>query len=161
MVAKNEDNTQFARIADALGNSPIGPLPIGDGVAPLADDNGRLIVRDSGLAPVQASMIVGVATAPPLVNFQMTVGPTRVFQIWASHNNVATQWLQMFDSAAPPAALAVPLYATLPIPQAGVGSLVVPTGLLMLAGFNIGFSSTPDTWTAGGPGLITAIARQP
>lgn len=48
MVAKSQDTTQFARVANPDGTSPIGAAPIGDGLAPLCDDQGRLIVSGGG-----------------------------------------------------------------------------------------------------------------
>jgi len=48
MVAKSQDTTQFARVANPDGTSPIGAAPVGDGLAPLCDEQGRLIVSSGG-----------------------------------------------------------------------------------------------------------------
>jgi hypothetical protein len=48
MTLKNNDNTQFARVANADGSSPIGAAAVGDGLAPLCDDQGHLIVSSGG-----------------------------------------------------------------------------------------------------------------
>jgi hypothetical protein len=48
MVAKSQDTTQFARVANPDGTSPIGVAPVGDGLAPLCDEHGRLIVSSGG-----------------------------------------------------------------------------------------------------------------
>lgn len=49
MVLKSDDNTQFARVANADGSSPLGAAVVGDGLAPLCDDQGHLIVSSGGL----------------------------------------------------------------------------------------------------------------
>ena len=48
MVAKNNDNTQFARVGNPDGSSPLGAAAINDALAPLCDDNGRLICTNAG-----------------------------------------------------------------------------------------------------------------
>jgi len=48
MVAKSNDNTQFARVSNPDGSSPLGAAAVGDGLAPLCDDQGHLIVSSGG-----------------------------------------------------------------------------------------------------------------
>lgn len=48
MTLKNNDNTQFARVANADGSSPLGAAAAGDALAPLCDDQGHLIVSTGG-----------------------------------------------------------------------------------------------------------------
>jgi hypothetical protein len=48
MTLKSDDNTQFARVANADGSSPLGAAAPGDGLAPLCDAQGHLIVSSGG-----------------------------------------------------------------------------------------------------------------
>lgn len=48
MPVKLNDNTQFARVANADGSSPLGAAAINDGLAPLCNDQGHLIVTNGG-----------------------------------------------------------------------------------------------------------------
>lgn len=47
MTLKNNDNTQFARVANADGSSPIAAAAANDALAPLVDDQGHLIVSNT------------------------------------------------------------------------------------------------------------------
>lgn len=49
MTAKNNDNTQFARVGNADGSSPLGAAAPNDALAPLCNDQGHLIVSSGGL----------------------------------------------------------------------------------------------------------------
>jgi len=50
MPVKLDDNTQFARVANADGSSPLGAAAVNNGLAPLCNDQGHLIVTNGGIA---------------------------------------------------------------------------------------------------------------
>lgn len=160
MVAKLDDNTQFGRVADAAGNSPIGAAPADDGLAPLLDSHGRLLVvpYTGGPAP---STPISRADSGALTTFLLVkASPGTLYQAWGSQVSGVALWLQIYDLAvAPPAG--APYAAPIPVLNNGVWSLVFPQGLAFTTGILLALSTTMPNYTAPGPvcGWFTGLYR--
>lgn len=150
MTIKLADNTQFGRVSTAAGNSPIAIAPPNDGLAPLLDDNGRLIT-----VPFVGGMIV--STAPTFVDSQVVVlwqlisaVACNLTQAWGAQASGGLLWLQLFNLAAgPPGGAVVPRAAPIPVPNNGMWSLVFGDGGLSFStGLVIAYSTTQSTYTA-------------
>jgi hypothetical protein len=150
MPIKNNDNTQIGRVSTAAGNSPIAVAPPNDGLAPLLDNNGRLIT-----VPFVGGSII--SAAPTFVDSQAVVlwrlisaASCKLFQGWGAQNSGGLLWLQLFNLAAgPPGGAVVPRAAPIPVPNQGVWSLTFADGGLSFStGLVIAYSTTQSTYTA-------------
>lgn len=159
MVAKNDDTTQFARVSNADGTSPLGAVPIDDGLAPLCDDHGRLIIT-----PFVGG---GLINDPPtrvdsagVVAWQLiSAAPCKLYQAWGSQVSGVLLWVHLFNIVAGPPAGA-PAVAPIVCNDQGIWSLNVPDGLDFSTGLVIGYSTahTPYALPAVG-GWITGLIR--
>lgn len=159
MVAKNNDNTQFSRVSNADGTSPLGAAPINDALAPLVDSHGRLIVT-----PFVGG---GLISAPPtrvdsaaVVQWQLiSAAACKLFQAWGSQVSGALLWVQLFNIAAGPPAGA-PYVAPIPCNNQGMWSVNFPDGLNFPTGLVIGYSTAHPAYALPAVGgWITGLIR--
>jgi hypothetical protein len=272
MTLKNNDNTQFSRVANADGSSPLGAAAPGDALAPLCDDQGHLIVSSGGavinfaldrtanadgtspagaqvagtlqpalcdahgraIPSVLTSTAAGAKTGgaaaantllPPLVDLHgrtipvgkignangtnpggagaintleiplidnqsrlivvpyqggtLLSGPptlvdsaavalfldvsavaAKVYQAWGAQDSGGLLWVQVFDLAAGPPGVAVPVIAPIPVDSPGYWSFSFPEGIAFSTGIVIAYSTTQTTYTAPVTGgWISALIR--
>lgn len=159
MVAKNNDNTQFSRVSNANGTSPLGASPINDALAPLVDSHGRLIITPY----VGGGLVSGALTrvdSAAIVQWQLvSAAACKLFQAFGSQVTGALLWVHFFNIAAGPPAGA-PFVAPIPCNDQGVWSVNFPDGLDFSTGLVIGYSTAhqPYALPAVG-GWITGLIR--
>lgn len=157
--AKTDDFTQFARVSDANGDSPIGAASPDDGSAPLCDAEGRLIaVLYNGSIISSAASLADSGAAGIGLQVKATAG--KLYQAWGCQTTAAQLWALLFDIAAGPPAGA-PAFAAVPVPSNGAFSMVFGEGLDFSTGIHIAFSTGPFVYVAPGVGAgwISALYR--
>jgi hypothetical protein len=149
MTVKLLDNTQFGRVSTVAGASPIAVAPPNDGLAPLLDGSGRLIV-----VPFIGGSLLTVPTfidSQAVVLWQLiSAVACNLTQAWGAQASGGLLWLQLFNLAAgPPGGAVVPRAAPIPVPNNGMWSLVFGDGgLSFTTGLVIAYSTTQATYTA-------------
>lgn len=160
MTLKNNDNTQFARVANVDGSSPLPAAAPGDALAPLCDDQGHLVV-----APyVGGSVLSG---APTLVDsaavslwYAVSAAAAKLYQAWGAQDSGGLLWVQAFNLAAGPPGVAVPVISPIPVDSPGFWSFSFPEGISFSTGIVIAYSTTQSTYTAPVTGgWISALIR--
>lgn len=157
--SKTEDTTQFARVSDANGDSPLGAASPDDGLAPLCDAQGRLIsVIYNGSIISQAASLADSGAAGIGLAVKATAG--KLYQAWGCQTTAALLWALLYDIAAGPPAGA-PAFAAVPCPSNGAFSMFFPEGLDFSTGIYIAFSTQPFAYVAPGVGAgwISALYR--
>jgi len=139
MANKSGANTQFGRVSDASGNSPLGALPADNGLAPLCDPHGRLITVPYSVSSLGTPNYNDSAGVVPWL--LVVAGAAKLLQAWGSQASGGLLWLHLFDLAAgAPAGL--PLCAPLPVPNNGMWSHSFPHGLSFNNGVLIAYSTS-------------------
>lgn len=161
MTIKSNDNTQFGRVANADGSSPIAAAAANDGLAPLLDSNGRLIT-----VPYAGGSVL--SDNPTLRDSQavtpwhlINAGAAVLKQAWGAQNSGGLLWVQVFNLVAgPPGGAVVPTIAPIPVDSPGYWSLAFPEGISFSTGIVIAYSTTQTTYTAPTiGGWISALIR--
>lgn len=159
MPTKNDDNTQFARIANSSGNNPLGGGGSNDGTCLLTDEHGRLLV-----VPTTG----GVAEVEPPIKYDSAANVTwglvyndavALYQAFGSQNSGIDLWVHFRDIAAGPLA-GVSDIAPIPCPDGSAWSVSFPQGWTTGNGLVIGYSINQSSVvlpTNGG--WITALYR--
>lgn len=160
MATKTLDNTQFGRVSNAAGDSPIGAGAANDGLAPLLDSHGRLITvpySGGGIASTPPTLVDSAA----VVTWQLISATAKILkQAWGSQNSGGLLWVQMFNLAAGPPGAATPVIAPIPVDSPGAWSLSFPEGLSFTTGIVIGYSTTHTTYTLPTiGGWVSALIR--
>lgn len=157
---KTEDTTQFARVADANGDSALGAAPADSGLAALCDFHGRLIVvpyvGGALVNTAQSSADSGAAGIGLLVK----ASAGKLYQAWGVQTSGAQLYALLYNIAAGPPAGA-PIAAAIAVPNNGNFSMSFGEGLDFSTGIFIALSTTPYTYTApaAGIGWISALYR--
>lgn len=157
---KLDDFTQLARVSDASGNSALGAAATDDGLSPLCDPHGRLIVvgYTGGTLPTAAQSVgdSGAAGIGLLVKASAGI----LYQAWGCQTSGAQLWALLYNIAAGPPAGA-PAYAAVPVPNNGGFSMSFAEGLNFSTGIFIALSTTPFVYAApgAGAGWISALYR--
>lgn len=158
MVAKNQDNTQLARVSDVNGDSPIAAAPADDGLAPLCDSDGHLIVQQyTGSELVTGPQLLADGGGQ-IVTLVAKAAAGTLYQAFGAQSVAARLWLMVFDDAtAPPAG--APYISALPVNQFGVYSMTFE-GLEFSNGILLSYSTNQFVYAAApAGGGITAIYR--
>lgn len=159
MTVKTPANTQFGRVSNADGSSPLGAVAADDGLAPLVDSHGRVIVT-----PLVGGEIL--TSGPTLVDSAgvtgwklMSAAACKLYQAWGSQISGVTLWVQLFNIAAGPPAGA-PYVAPVVCNDQGIWSLNFPEGLSFSTGLVIAYSTahTPYAAPAVG-GWVSGLIR--
>lgn len=157
---KTLDFTQFARVSNADGSTPLAPAASpDDGLAPLCDDQGRLIsVIYNGSIISAAASLADIGAAG--IGLQVKVTAGKLYQAWGNQTTAAQLWALLYDIAAGPPAGA-PMVAGVPIPSNGAFSMSFPEGLDFATGIFIALSTGPNAYAApgAGAGWISALYR--
>jgi len=150
LLFKNDENTQFGRTSDALGNRSF-VLPQNNGSEPLVDDNGRIIVRLADATGFITPSIEGGAlvysSAGYLNNAIVNGNSTHLF-LASGFNPTATQlFLQFFDANALPANGTIPDYNILVPALSNFSWMPSITDRFRNIGLVWGVSTTGPTYT--------------
>ncbi len=143
---KTQDNTQFALVA-TNGARPV-PLTPGEGIEPLADSEGRLIVNVASIGPAPGAVIYydnGGAFAAQSVANVAAVSRTLI-RVYGFKTAAGVEYLQLYNTAG-----GVPVgtpFAQFPVPQDGAFSLDYGNGRLLSAGLVVALSTTATVYTA-------------
>jgi len=160
MTAKNDDFTQLARTSDANGDSPIAPAPANDGLCPLCDPQGRLIVQVYTGSPVITGPQSLSGDGAQVLTRQVKASAGTLYQAWGAQDTAVQLWLMLFNIAAGPPA-GVPFIAAIPVNTTnGMFSMSFGEGLTLGTGIHLAFSTTPYAYAvpvAGGS--ISALYR--
>lgn len=146
-VLKNDDNTQFGRVNNADGTSPIGTATVNDGLAPLLDQHGRLVVTQFIGGGVLSTPVTPVDSAGVVLWQLISAASGKLFQAWGSQNSGAALWVQLFNVAAGPPAGA-PYVAPVPCVSGGMWSMNFPEGLAFGTGLVIAYSTAHAAYAA-------------
>lgn len=96
MTTKNDDYTQFARVATAFGEKTGGASPSNDGVSVLTDGHGRLITiplqNGSYIITLPSFTTQGVVTYA-----QIKVGSTIMYKAWGSQDTGNDLWIHFHN----------------------------------------------------------------
>lgn len=156
---KLDDFTQFARVSNPTGDSPLGAANPDDGLSPLCDAQGRLIavIYNGSIISAAASLADSGAAGIGLA-VKATAG--KLYQAWGCQTTAAQLWALLYDIAAGPPAGA-PAFAAVPVPSNGAFSMTFPEGLDFSTGIYIAFSTGPFAYVApgAGAGWISALYR--
>jgi hypothetical protein len=152
-ATKNLENNQFARTSDSTGKRTAFVNQSDQGIEPLSDNNGRLIVRiadDSGfiiLNPTYSNYRSGALLAGDTIS----AASANLIMIYGFNNSAGTRYLQIFNRTSAPSPGNVPDISIL-VPTATQLSLSLPgvLGQLFNTGIRYQSSTTPATFTAGG-----------
>jgi len=105
---KDQTNNQFARTSTSIGNRSV-PNPDGpdQGIEPLADDNGRLVVRlaDSGgfiTIPGSLGESLHYVQSGYVENGSIGLVPSILALIYGFNNNTSLRFIQLFNGAPAP-----------------------------------------------------------
>ena len=143
---KNQENQQFARTAGADGNRTFPGDGPNRGIEPLADDQGRLIVRVFSGGTI-GGLTVQYKTATLSENAQI-VSANSYLQLLFGFNNINSLiYFQLFNTAAAPIAGTVPDISILVPPFSDFSLGPNSPGWHFPLGIFYGSSSTPDTYT--------------
>lgn len=157
---KTDDFTQLARVSNPDGTTPLVPAAaVNDGLAPLCDDQGRLItVLYTGSIISGPLSLADIGAAGIGLQAKATAG--KLYQCWGNQTTAATLWALLYDIAAGPPA-GVPMVAGVPIPSNGAFSFNFPEGLDFSTGIFIALSTGPNAYAApgAGAGWISALYR--
>lgn len=148
---KTEDNTQFARVAEATGLAPAGQSGSpNDGLAPLCDSEGRLIVVTAAGGGGGGGIVNSDSTALESSR-QLLAAPGTLIVLYGFNASAAMLYLQTFDQLGALAGGEVPAGGNLPVPAGEFFSLVPgPYGRAFATGIVVGLSTTLATYTAPG-----------
>ena len=152
-LRKNLENTQFARVATPLGNrTPGNPGFAADfGIEPLADEDGRLIVRIAGRKGyLDDTQHFNSAAFVELQAFGVNPEEIWLFQITGFSVSPAIRFLQLFENyaGAPPVLGNIPIFSSIVPP--GSNFSFEPKAPWLLNGLTIVSSLTGDTYTPSG-----------
>lgn len=149
---KTDDNTQFARVAEATGLAPAGTTGSpGDGLAPLCDDQGRLLVVTASPGGGASGTVTNSDSAALESSRILLASAGRLLIVYGFNDSAADLYLQTFDQAGALAGGEVPVGCNLPVPAGEFFSLVPgPYGREFANGIVVGLSTTLATYTAPG-----------
>lgn len=154
---KTAQYTQFARVGNPDGSSPIAAASPNQALAPLVDEDGRLIVVPFTGAPIPTGDLIRADSGGAALTLQAKASAGRLYQAWGTQIATAILWLQLFDLAAGPPA-GSPFVAPIPILQNGIWSFAIPNGLALNIGILLALSTTAYTYTApAAGGWFTAL----
>lgn len=161
MTAKNDDNTQFARVANADGSSPIAAGAANDGLAPLVDSAGRLITVQYSGGGILSGDPTFVDSQMVTVSQLISATPCKLYQAWGAQASGVMLWLQLFNLAAsPPGGAVVPHSTPLPVQNNGMWSQSFESGLTFSTGLVIAYSTAQGLYVAPAVGgWISALIR--
>lgn len=150
---KNDLNEQFGRVSDADGNSV--PAPLGtqnSGLAPLLDNNARLIVRiaeENGFVnPGTLTRFTSGAARSPTAGVTVEAVPLlQLDSIWGYNGNATLQFfLHIYDIIAPPTpAVSLPVYIV-PVPP-GFTTFSFSDRIALASGYTVAASITEFVFT--------------
>jgi hypothetical protein len=151
MPVKLDDNTQFGRVGNANGTSPIAAGAINDGLAPLVDNQGRLITVPyvgGSIISGQALFLDSQAIVPWLALWPFANG--KLISAFGSQSSGIQLWLQIFNLlAGPPGGAVIPYVSPIVVPNNGSWSFTFPEGgITFTNGILIAYSTTQATYTA-------------
>lgn len=105
---KTVENDQFARTSTALGTKTTPSIGPDQGISPLADNDGRLIVRLAGaggfLPDPTSNPFIFSGTYVPVAGSIINPAPTLFFGSVGYNDNIGPVYLQYFNSVALPVA---------------------------------------------------------
>jgi hypothetical protein len=156
---KTLDFTQLARVSNADGTTALLPAAaVNDGLAPLCDDQGRLItVLYNGSIISGPLSLADIGAVGIGLSVKATAG--KLYQAWGNNASGALLWALLYDIAAGPPAGA-PAVAALPVPNNGAFSWVFGEGLDFATGIFVAFSTGPNAYVAPAVGgWISALYR--
>ncbi len=153
---KDEINSQFGRTSNAAGNSvpaPLDPL-VNRGLAPLVDNNGRIIVRvadENGFEVLGTftEFTSGAARSPTAGITVAAVPLLRLDSIWGYNGSASPGqfFLHIYNIIAPPTAgVSVPDYV-IPVPGRFT-TFSFGERISLSAGYTVAASSTEFVFTA-------------
>ncbi len=152
---KSLENTQFGRTSDSAGNSVPAPfaLSFNQGLAPLVDDNGRLITRladQNGFIDIGTfnEFTSGAARSPTAGVTVEAVPLVRLESIWGYNANVVPTlfFLHIYDIIAPPTpGVSTPVYVV-PVPG-NFATFSFSERISFASGYTVAASSTEFLFT--------------
>lgn len=159
----NSTNANFARIAQPDGtrtqsSSLLGPpfyFP-DNGLEPLCDDNGRLIVRVAGPSGYVDQVTNSDFNSEDIEVEFLQAGVTRFFGVSGTNNSGSDMYFQIFDKGSAPVNNDIPIRSYI-VPAGSnysISPFVAPQQLNN--GLGIAWSSTPNILTLPGVDIGTA-----
>jgi hypothetical protein len=157
---KTIENAQFARVASLGGQrvdaaGALVTLAPNDGIEPLADNEGRLIVSTAGVPPAPGFTTRFQGNAYGVIQVPVTASATVIQVVDGFQTNALTRYVQLHDIAGAIPALNVPI-VSVAVPGGSEFSIAAPYEFLA-NGLAIGLSTTPGTFTAAAADLYTSF----
>lgn len=157
MTVKSDDNTQFGRVANFDGTTPIAAAAANDGLAPLCDSEGRLITVPFVGGSILSSSPLRTDSGAAVLWNMIVSAPATLFQAFGSQASGGLLWAMLFDAAAGPP-VGIPFVAALPVQNNGMWNYSFNRGLSFANGILVAYSTSNLAYAApAAGGWITGL----